>query len=122
MELQVPEQQQISTHLRDKLDYCQQCHLHKAECRCEETLLVKANEEVPEQSKGLDIMLSTWTISIKGVKKTVEGIVVVNKGLDKIAKDETFRRRVKRELRLSNDEFDVVEIAFTLKLGETFAI
>lgn len=121
MEVQVPEQQ-VSPQLQDKLDYCQQCHLHKSECRCEEALQVTASEDTPQQKNCLDIMLSTWTISIKGVKKTVEGIVVVNKGLDKIAKDETFRRRVKRELRLSNDEFDVVEITFTKRLGETFAI
>lgn len=121
MDLQAPEEQ-ISSRLQDKLDYCQQCHLHKSECKCEETFQMQTAETETDQKKCLDIMLSTWTISIKGANKTVEGIVVVDRGIDKIAKDETFRRRVKRELRLSNDEFEVVSITFTKKLGETSAV
>ena len=121
MEIQIPEEQ-ISSRLQDKLDYCQQCHLHKTECKCEETFQMQVADTGSAERKSLDIMLSTWTISIKGTKKTVEGIVVVDKGKDKVAKDETFRRRVKRELRLNNEEFEVVEIVFTKKLGETFVI
>lgn len=122
MDVQAPEEEQISSRLQDKLDYCQQCHLHKSECKCEDTFQMQTAETKADQKKCLDILLSTWTISIKGATKTVEGIVVVDRGKDKIAKDETFRRRVKRELRLSNDEFEVVNITFTKKLGETFAV
>ena len=121
MDLETPEEQ-ISARLQDKLDYCQQCHLHKSECKCEETFQMQVAGTSTDDRKSLDIMLSTWTISIKGAQKTVAGIVVVDKGKDKIAKDETFRRRVKRELRLSSEEFEVVEIVFTKKLGETFVV
>lgn len=113
-------EEKISSKLQDKLDYCQQCHLHKDECKCEETFQVSVATGNTETKETRDIMLSTWTISIKGVQKTVEGVVVVDKGKEKVIRDDTFRRRVKRELRLSNDDFDVVDIVYTKKLGETF--
>jgi len=114
-------EQPISSKLQDKLDYCQQCHLHKDECKCEETFQMHSTTDNTASRETRDIMLSTWTISIKGVQKTVEGIVVVDKGKDKVIRDETFRRRVKRELRLSSEEFDVVDIVYTMKLGETYS-
>jgi hypothetical protein len=113
-------EQPISSKLQDKLDYCQQCHLHKDECKCEETFQVSIAAENTAPKETRDIMLSTWTISIKGVQKTVEGVVIVDKGKEKVMRDDTFRRRVKRELKLNNEDFEVLDLVYTKKLGETY--
>lgn len=110
----------IDPRLQEKLDYCQQCHLHKNECRCEATLGVAKPvvHEPVQTAKVYKIMLSDWTISLKGEKKIVKDIIVKDLGKDRIAKEETFLNRVRREIKTS-EKFEVLDIAFTMDLGET---
>jgi hypothetical protein len=110
------------SYAEDPLSYCQQCHKHNSECSCDTTHGVAiAETPVVTQAKTIGIMMSTWTVSIKDTIRTVERIVVKDLGIAALSKDETYLKRVKRELN-TNDDFKVLDIKMVKKVGETAII
>ncbi|WP_207435390.1 hypothetical protein [Sabulibacter ruber] len=114
-------EQIIDSKLQEKLDYCQQCHLHKDECKCEATYKVTQHVQNSSNHSSIDIMISNWTILTKGIEKTAQNIVVKNIGKANIIKDTTYLNRVRRELKLGNEVFEVVKLELIKKIGESNA-
>jgi hypothetical protein len=112
------EEQIIKSYAEDPLSYCQQCHKHNSECVCDATHGVAIAEAPASTTQTVGIMMSTWTVSIKDHIKVVHGVVVKDLGIAALSRDETYIKRVKRELN-TNDDFKVIDINMVKKVGET---